>query len=237
MFGILESKTDPNKELVATFLAPLSIESYRFKTSSDTLNLRRLSNVSVAQRWEFSGELLVNNPVAFYSKLIKEGVDDVLHIIPPMPVKKFYQSTGAYAISSAVTLLPAAAPVGIKNRDIAFSEGVVKVKITASVSTSTVVLDSSATADYKILKGDFIQFTNIETKTYSILNHSYTAANEHTIEIFPALEAPLAVNDNAYLGSDVVMAVEVDLSTVAGMSYQDGILENIGTLKFIEAKS
>jgi hypothetical protein len=80
-----------------------------------------------------------------------------------------------------------------------------------------------------IPKGTFIKFDN-HTKVYLTLADR---SGDGTLKIYPRLKT--AVSATSFLYADnVIMSCLYDLDTIIGMSYSDGILMDVGTIKLVE---
>lgn len=95
---------------------------------------------------------------------------------------------------------------------------------------------STITAQFNgfLPKGLFIKFPN-HNKVYMLTENatSNNIANNTTLYIYPNLLT--AVPSNTVLLTDTIANFYVDTDSVSGMVYSDGILMEMGTLKFIEA--
>jgi hypothetical protein len=81
-----------------------------------------------------------------------------------------------------------------------------------------------------IPKGTYIRFSNHSKVYLTLANRD----NSGTVSIFPALRA--AVSNTTFLcKDDVIMTCFYDLDTIIGMSYVDGILMDLGTIKLVES--
>jgi hypothetical protein len=111
--------------------------------------------------------------------------------------------------------------------------GVIKKRTSTSTPTATGAAGSSVISITGntgfIPRGNFIKFNGI-TKIYMLTD----AINGNgSVGIFPQLRT----NVNAVFAhrDDVIMPCYYDLDTIIGMTYSDGILMDIGTVKLVEA--
>jgi hypothetical protein len=86
----------------------------------------------------------------------------------------------------------------------------------------------SASSGGFIPKGTFIKFAS-HSKIYL---STADLAGSGSLQIVPELRA--SVSGTMYHGDDVVGSFLLDPEVIAGMSYRDGILQDLGTLKFVE---
>jgi hypothetical protein len=95
-----------------------------------------------------------------------------------------------------------------------------------SLDGDTIVVTTTA----KIPRGTYIRFAN-HSKIYLTLSEKDAAG---VIKIYPTLRQSV-VNQSMEWEDDVIMPAYIDLDTTVGMSYTDGILMDMGTVKFVEA--
>jgi len=98
---------------------------------------------------------------------------------------------------------------------------------TGSVDSTSITIANNAGL---IPMGTAIKFSN-HGKVY-ITTANFSSASG-TLPIFPGLRTAVS-GHTIYHRDNVQMNVSYDLDTVAGMTYSDGILMNIGTIKLIE---
>jgi hypothetical protein len=101
------------------------------------------------------------------------------------------------------------------------------VTVSGSVNSSQVIVASSIGL---IPSGTFLKFGNYN-KMYMATS---SLQNNGILNIFPALRSAVAAGTTLYFRDDVLINFLYDTDTVIGMSYEDGILMNPGTLKLIE---
>jgi hypothetical protein len=110
-----------------------------------------------------------------------------------------------------------------------------KLRLTSSSSpTATGALGSNVISISNntglIPKGTFIKFNNIP-KVYLLISDITGNGNA---TVYPELRA--AVSDTAFVyRDDVIMMCHYDLDTIIGMTYSDGILMDVGTIKMVES--
>ena len=81
-----------------------------------------------------------------------------------------------------------------------------------------------------IPKGTFVKFSN-GTKIYMTTSDRNGDGN---IAIYPNLLTSVSGTDTMKYLDDVIMSCSYDLDVVSGMSYTDGILMDLGTIRLIE---
>jgi len=235
MYGILDvqdqiSDTGDDELLLNVFVAPLKVDSKRLTTLSDTLSLKRKYSIGAAQRWEIEAggissderqaDLFVHN--------ILNGDGQVVYVRPPAMVKG-YNTDGVQRLTGGDFTLP-----DPTNRGLAVSKGIAQA--TQAVSSSVTSIEISMTIGSEVFKGDFVRFES-HSKVYMItevIPNIDPGTNLVTIEFYPALLTSVAISDFAYLGVNATMKMSYDVETMTGMSYMDGILEDLGTIRLVE---
>lgn len=81
------------------------------------------------------------------------------------------------------------------------------------------------------LSGSFITFAG-DTKVYLVVNNGTSGTG---LEISPALLKAVPINTAVAVGNRVSMQARYDMDTQLGITYNDGILSNAGSINFIEA--
>ena len=195
--------------VIARFVAPLTVRSNVPVLISDTLSLKRHVRKTAAQRWEIDTNLepLGMDATQLGIHLITHGLHSLLDVITPQPLS-------------------------VINRGLAVQG---PQELTQASSLGGSVVHSSSL----IPVGCFIKFSN-HNKVYIV-----TANSAGALTVFPtlryAVRAPVTTNNVTVPGEllffedDVVMLCYYDTGTVTGMSYTDGILMDVGTIKLIEA--
>lgn len=92
-------------------------------------------------------------------------------------------------------------------------------------ATSVPVLNNNGL----IPRGTFIKFSN-HSKIYMLTQNLDGNGN---MQIFPELRAAVSSASISY-GKSVLMTCKIDTETVTGMSYTDGILMDLGSVKLVE---
>jgi hypothetical protein len=111
--------------------------------------------------------------------------------------------------------------------------GVIKYRTSTSVPTATGLVGDSIVAVTEnvgiIPSGTFIRFSN-HSKIYMVKDDLLNSGNMH---IYPQLR--VAVDEVVFKHrDDVLLDTLLDTDTVTGMIYEDGVLMNLGTMKFVE---
>jgi len=238
MFGVLDiaAANDANGEdsqLICTFLAPVATVTERLETASDTISLKRRTSRGVAQRWrvEASG-VAGTDTVDYFINNMENGATKVMFVRPPSMVK---YATHAVGIKRAVTSeeYPSSTENGI-----VFSKGTGAVAAGAGVGIGVSTVNMLVDDESQVFKGDFIKFQNHD-KIYLVKKISAIVVGSHsaTVDLMPPLKAAVAEDEVIHLGKNVAMSCFQDISTIVGMRYMDGILEDLGNLIFVEALS
>jgi len=229
------------KKLLARFTVPLTVRSNEPITMSDTLSLKRYVRSRGAQRWEIETnvEPLTASANELFALLVAKGYSEPIQIIMPQNIDFTLYGTN----SSAFVYVD----------DVNAKAGAEKFKISNSKAEAGVLTK-------KLSVGLFIQFSS-HPKIYMI---KAISPNSREIQVYPKLREDVygdycyfgdyralgkfsdSTNRNKYtdtlssdhwrhLGNAVVMPAYLDTDSIHGMSYQDGILMDLGTLKFVEA--
>jgi hypothetical protein len=93
------------------------------------------------------------------------------------------------------------------------------------------VINIKGSLGFKMPIGEFITIAG-ETKVYLVIGSSNDGAS---MEIRPALRQNLPDNAKIAFGDAVTMRARYDTSVQLGIRYRDGILVDMGTVKFVEA--
>jgi hypothetical protein len=95
-------------------------------------------------------------------------------------------------------------------------------------------------AGLELVKGEFIRFhgTTVhpeqQSKVYVIQNVDITGGNQY-IAIFPPLRSVVYNNARVTYGGNCIGRFRYDLDVQIGVQYSDGILQDNGTVRLIEA--
>jgi hypothetical protein len=103
-----------------------------------------------------------------------------------------------------------------------------------AVSAATAKSSSSVpvtVTGVRVGKGEFIKFAG-HSKVYMV---SSVRTGSGNMSIFPALVADVALNEAISFGpTNVIMSANYDSSTIKGMVYSDGVLQDPGQVTLIE---
>jgi len=100
-----------------------------------------------------------------------------------------------------------------------------------SLGTSTVNIVQGSNNGF-IPKGTFIKFSN-HAKIYMTTTSLNDSPVSSTLSIYPPLRT--AVSSTSFVTNNVQMTCFYDLETLTGMSYSDGILQDVGQVRIVEA--
>jgi hypothetical protein len=97
MYGILND----NNNLLARFSTPMSITSNQPVFSSDSISLKRQTNIKQAQRWEIEASLepLSDTANLLYTFLISKGYSGTIQVVMPQSsavFKNLFTATGTF---------------------------------------------------------------------------------------------------------------------------------------------
>jgi hypothetical protein len=191
--------------VIAKFTAPLSVTSNQPIFVSDTLSLKRQITKRAAQRWEVSTGI---------EPLSSTAQDLFVNLI-----SKGY--------SDVVTILM---PQNAGAMSLARLNGGSPVATAGAGASQVSVTGFSGI----IPKGVFIKFDS-HNKIY-LATSTVTAtssANTYTLNIYPTLRSGVAGSSVTYR-ADVIMNCLYDTDVALGMTYSDGILMDLGTVKLVE---
>jgi len=252
MYGILKSVTNTGliSELSSVFTAPLSITSNHPGYAQDTLSLKRRTSSGSAQRWEIEAGIAPTDSITnisvneiqsdapnLFIHSIRNRTSDTIFIRMPQIYKR---TRAGISIST---------PTG--NFENTFPRMHAYDDALAGTNLISMKADPPYLEGYRWTPaiGEFISFsTNAvnqstpsgDTKVYVIIDPgtihiegSYQWAEN--IEIYPALLKPVINGTIINYGKNVTMRAKYDTDNHFGIRYQDGILVDNGTYKFVEA--
>jgi hypothetical protein len=193
---------------IARMVAPLSVVSNAPKFASDTLSLKRkMAAQGSIQRWEISTRLepAVGDASLMVHMIINDS-DQIFDVEMPQVYRPSNASNGTNAPSN---LSASNSP--------------------AIGSSSVTVTNNSGT---RVAAGEFITFAN-HTKVYMV---TALRTGNGSMTFYPPLMADVPSGTVINTGPvNVVMKARYDLDVVKGMIYTDGILQDMGTVRLIEA--
>lgn len=194
--------------IIAEFAAPMMVRSNQPVFASDTLSLKRDVDKRPAQRWEIESKLvpLTSGASALFTHLVSKGYSEIVNVAVPQNLDAVSRLT---TISTPSVLLANAGDFVI--------------------TVSDNFADVGETVNGLLPRGTFIKFNN-HNKLYVTLNDLEGAGS---LSIFPALVSGVTLGEIEY--TNVLGNFRYDLDTVSGMSYTDGILMDVGTIKLVEA--
>lgn len=186
-------------------LAPLNIMSNRQAFQVETLSLKQTKFTTEAQRWELSFGIANNGNEA--ASFLAHTADYYRKKIMVMPQLNGPRSQMTFAGTLSIG-------TGLLGGD---SE----VAITASGSG---VLPA----------GYFVKFSNHD-KVYVVTETATFSNNTVNVNIFPSLTADVLVGANLLLGDNVTIRYQLDLTATQGITFNDGIISSVVSIKLIEA--
>jgi hypothetical protein len=198
-----------NNQLIASFVSPLTMRSNQPIFVSDALSLKRTTYKRSPQRWELEAKLEPLNMSAneLMVSFITKGFDTVFEITTP-------QNVGA---SNSLKMV-----------------GELSVATAAIASQSSV--NMTCESGSVLPAGTFIKFHN-HGKVYMTTETVVFGTGSKSVKIYPPLRYPAAAATIVECSDNVRMQVRYDTDIVRGMVYEDGILMDNGTIRFIEALS
>jgi len=190
-------------------LTPLTISSNEPHFDMTTVSLKTQRASQDHQRWELSFNVLSTEDDAanlFLSTMVNFDVASTM--IMPQLVKE----------AGANTLF-----------------GTITVAANATAGSSSVSINNSQNETGILPKGSFVKFEHskvyITTTTLNLSNSS----TSQTVGIYPNLITAVSGGDAFKTGDDCVLSYFKSIDNQMGITYQDGILSNIGTISLIEA--
>jgi hypothetical protein len=189
-------------------VAPLTIESNEPIFSADTVSLKQQRASQGAQRWELSFQVQTKDIEEDYFVGIVTGIASAKTMVMPQLL----------SVDKKVTVTS----IGVPN--------------TTPSGSSSVLINFSQVG--KLLpKGSFIKFSN-HSKIYMVTENVITQSTPVVVPIYPSLKVGVTASQPVYHpGSEVKPTLQYyrDLETLQGITYEDGVLVNPGTIKLIEA--
>jgi len=188
-------------------VAPLTIESNEPVFSADTISLKQQRASQGAQRWELSFQIQTKDIEEDYFVTMVTGINQAKSMIMPQLL----------SVDKKVTV----ANTGVPS--------------TTSAGSSSVNINFNEVAF--LPKGSFIQFSN-HSKIYMVTSNITTALTAVAVPIYPSLRTAVTTTHIVYhAGSSVKPNLQYyrDLETLQGITYEDGVLVNPGTIKLLEA--
>jgi len=192
--------------IIANFTAPLTVRSNQPTTLSDTLSLKRVISQKTAQRWEVEAGL----------EPLSSGANALFaHLV----------TKGYYSVINI--LMPQNYGVMLK---LPATPPVINTTALASAGSSQVTIGNSTTI---IPVGCFVKFAS-HAKIYMVTTADVAASVGSTMNIYPPLRSDVA-SGSALIYKDITMPCYMETDSVRGMTYSDGILMDLGTIKLVEA--
>lgn len=189
-------------------VAPLTIESNEPVFVADTVNLKQQRASQGAQRWELSFQIQTKDIEEDYFVGMVTGIKDAKTMIMPQLLSVDKKVTVTTNGSASAT----------------------------SAGADSVLINFSQ-ASRLLPKGSFIKFSN-HSKIYMVTANVNTQTTAVSVSIYPELKQAILASTTVYHpGSSTkpVLQYYRDLETLQGITYEDGVLVNPGTIKLIEA--
>jgi hypothetical protein len=188
-------------------VAPLTIASNEPVFSSDTISLRQQRASQGAQRWELSFQIQTRDIEEDYFVAMITGINDAKSMIMPQLL----------AVDNKVTVT---------------SQGT-----SAAAAENAFSVSINFNQIGFLPKGSFISFSN-HSKLYMVTNNIQTTSSNVSVPIYPSLRAGVTSGTTVFHpGSTIKPSLQYyrDLETLQGITYEDGVLVNPGTIKLLEA--
>jgi hypothetical protein len=188
-------------------VAPLTIRSNEPVFVADTVSLKQQRASQGAQRWELDFQIQTRDIEEDYFVSVVTGIEDAKAITMPQLL----------AVDKKVTVTNNGVP-----------------SVTAG-GANTVSINFSQAGF--LPKGSFIQFSN-HSKIYMTTTNVTTILAAVPVPIYPSLRVAVNTTMLVYHPRSVVkpsLQYFRSLDTLQGITYEDGVLVNPGTIKLIEA--
>jgi hypothetical protein len=213
MYGILNKKgllshSGNDDELLAAFVAPISVISNQPISSSDTLSLKRITATPAGQRWEIETGLMPSNDTA---ELLVHSVEHGKHTPFYVRFPQVYLMNKVYSSNTNLAI----------DGNHTTADGSV-VKLNKQIGN-------------RISIGEFIQFGQIYTSNATSKVYLVTGINGYIVTITPRLQRDHVGGTPVIGGNNVSSLMYYDSDTIIGMKYIDGVLMDMGTVKLVEA--
>jgi hypothetical protein len=203
--------------VIAKFVVPTTVSSNHPVFSTDTLNLHRKTMLRGAQRWEIKSNVspLKETAEELFVNLVTKGYHEVLQIKVPQNIGVISKMR----LQAEANLL---ATIPISGR--------------ANSTTSRYGSIQFAAQNIAIPKGTLITLSGDE-KVYMLVT-SITSTST-SADLFPQLLKVTTSSGEESAGGTltycgVVMQCKYDTGTIQGMTYQDGILMDVGAINLVE---
>lgn len=194
-----------------TIIAPITFSSNEPVFVSESISLKQNRVSQGAQRWELSFQVQNNSSSA---DLLIGTVDEI--------------------DNAATMIMPQLKDVA----DEADALGVVASNASYSAGATSIEIRVQSVTSGKIPKGSFVKWSN-HSKVYLLKEEldieAIGSAGTQTAEFYPALKADINASTFLQWGNSCVITYYRDVSDVAGITYQDGVMYNAGTISLVEA--
>jgi hypothetical protein len=188
-------------------VAPLTIRSNEPVFVADTISLKQQRASQGAQRWELDFQIQTRDIEEDYFVGIVTGINTAKAITMPQ----------LNSVDNKVTVT---------------SNGVPS---TTAAGVNTVIINFNQAGF--LPKGSFIQFSN-HNKIYMTTTNVTTTTAAVAVPIYPSLRVAVNAAHLVYHPNSAVkpsLQYFRSLDTLQGLTYEDGVLVNPGTIKLIEA--
>jgi hypothetical protein len=188
-------------------VAPLTIVSNEPVFSSDTISLKQQRASQGAQRWELSFQIQTRDIEEDYFVAMVTGINDAKSMVMPQLL----------AVDNKVT--------------------VTRQGVSAAAAANAFSVNINFNESAFLPKGSFISFAN-HSKLYMVTANIQTTESNVAVPIYPSLRSAVTSGTAVFNpGSTIKPSLQYyrDLETLQGITYEDGVLVNPGTIKLIEA--
>lgn len=192
----------------AKILAPFTIVSNEPMFDVDTVSLRKQRATQNAQRWEISFNTVaegVDQVDLFLGSVVDFDEVDTM-IMPQLPqVDKL--------TTASLTSLP--------------------ISINASQNATSVTLQGVGVSGL-MPKGTFFKFSTHDKIYVTTVDADFDSGTP-VVSFYPKLRENVTTSDTVKIGNEAVLSFYRSIDNQVGITFQDGILSDVGTLTLIEA--
>jgi hypothetical protein len=188
-------------------VAPLTIRSNEPVFVADTISLKQQRASQGAQRWELDFQIQTKDIEEDYFVTMVTGIEEAKSMVMPQLL----------AVDKKITVTNNGVPS------------------TTAAGANTVNINFNQTGF--LPKGSFIQFSN-HNKIYMTTTNVNTITAAVAVPIYPSLRLAVnTINQVYHPKSGIKPSFQYfrSLDTLQGITYEDGVLVNPGTIKLIEA--
>jgi hypothetical protein len=233
--GIL---ADDGVTIVAEFTVPMTVRSNHPVFVSDALSLKRSAVIRSPQRWEIETKLNPQSLTAngLMAQMVGKGLTKTFEIIMPQNIGAFHNTTAR----GAVEVAPDQSSTVVDGRTVTFGKvGSSKIRIIGPagdrIAAGTFVRFATYDAGSEVVDGQSVSFTPSHHKVYMLLDDVVFGGGATVASIYPPFRKNITAGATVFYRDDVLMRSLYDTDVVIGMVFSDGMLQDNGVIKLVEA--